>query len=141
MKARSVTDGLSNTLLIGERPPSNELTYGQIWAGAGDGGGGQDGPAFGAASNVLGVFERAFHPTATPDFFRPGVLNDPGSLHRYHFWSLHSGGAIWALADGSVQYLSYAAGGPQNTSGQPYTPTIIETLSTRASAEVTTREN
>lgn len=91
-----VVDGTSNTLFVGERPPSSDLYYGWIWAGSGDS------PYFGATDVVLGVFERAGDPSATPDFFRPGAVQDPGSTHRYHFWSLHPGGANWLLVDGSV---------------------------------------
>ena len=125
-----VVDGTSNTLLVGERPPSSDLYYGWIWAGSGDS------PYFGATDVVLGVFERAGDPSATPDFFRPGAVQDPGSTHRYHFWSLHPGGANWLLADGSVRFLSYSAGGPQNITGSPYTPTLIEAMATRDRGEV-----
>jgi prepilin-type N-terminal cleavage/methylation domain-containing protein/prepilin-type processing-associated H-X9-DG protein len=135
VRMTDVKDGLSNTLLVGERPPSNDLQYGWIWAGAGEY------PHFGAADVVLGVFERARMPTAMPDFYRPGKIDDPGSLHRYHFWSLHPGGANWLFSDGSVRFLSYWAGGPQNLSGQPYSPTIIESMATRAQAEVIPSEN
>jgi len=135
VRISDVLDGLSNTLLVGERPPSSDLQYGWIWAGAGDY------PRFGAGDVVLGVFERALTPTAMPDFYRPGKIDDPGSLHRYHFWSLHPGGANWLFTDGSVRFLSYWAGGPQDLSGQPYSPTIIESMATRAQAEVVSPED
>jgi prepilin-type processing-associated H-X9-DG protein len=104
VKITSITDGTSNTLLVGERPPSNNLLYGWMWAGSGDF------PYFGATDVVLGVRERAESPTAAPDFFRPGNLNDPQDLHRYHFWSLHPGGAMWLMADGSVRFITYSVG-------------------------------
>jgi len=130
VKISEITDGMSNTLLIGERPPSNNLLYGWQWAGAGDQ------PGFGTTDVVLGLLERPITPSAAPDFFRDGTLEDPQDLHRYHFWSLHPGGANWALADGSVRFLTYAAGGPQDTSGEPYAPTVLERLATRDGGEV-----
>ena len=134
VKMGMVVDGTSNTLFVGERPPSSDLYYGWIWAGSGDS------PYFGATDVVLGVFERAGAPNATPDFFRPGAVQDPGSTHRYHFWSLHPGGANWLLADGSVRFLSYSSGGPQNITGSAYTPTIIEAMATRDRGEVFSME-
>jgi prepilin-type N-terminal cleavage/methylation domain-containing protein/prepilin-type processing-associated H-X9-DG protein len=123
----AVTDGTSNTLLVGERPPSNNLLYGWVWAGAGEF------PHFGAADVVLGVHERPLSPGAAPDFFRPGQANDPSDLHRYHFWSFHPGGANWALVDGSVRYMSYHAAGPETL----ISPTnIVGQMSTRAGGEV-----
>jgi prepilin-type processing-associated H-X9-DG protein len=40
-------------------------------------------------------------------------------------WSFHTGGANFALADGSVRFFQYAAG-----------PTVIVAMSTRAGGEV-----
>lgn len=124
VKMGDVTDGTSNTLLIGERMTSSTLLYGWQWAGAGDA------PHFGATDVVLGVFERPLVPTATSDYFRLGKIIDPLDLHRYHFWSQHPGGANFALVDGSVRFISYNAAGPQNTS-----PGVVGAMATRAGEE------
>ncbi len=126
---KDIVDGTSNTIIVGERPPAENLLYGWQWAGAGDH------PHFGAADVVLGVHERAGSPGARPDFFRPGVAVDPQNLHRYHFWSFHPTGANWAFADGSVRFLTYAVDGPRNTSTGGG-PTILEALATRRGGEV-----
>lgn len=119
-----IVDGTSSTLVIGERPPTNEV-YGWLWAGAGDS------PHFGATDVVLGVLERPLSHTATPDFFRHGSIIDPMDSHRYHYWSLHPGGANWALADASIRFISYEAGGPENSTS----PTIVEAMATRDGGE------
>jgi prepilin-type N-terminal cleavage/methylation domain-containing protein len=128
VRMTSVTDGLSNTLLIGERPPSNNLLYGWQWAGAGDR------PSFGATDVVLGVHERFYEPDSPPDFFRPGKIQDPKDLHRYHFWSLHPGGGMWAFCDQSVRFFAYEAGGPQaELPGDNVS--AIEAMATRSSGD------
>jgi prepilin-type processing-associated H-X9-DG protein len=121
-----ITDGTSNTLLVGERPPADDLYFGWWVAGAGEY------PYFGAADVVLGVRERAYDPAFDPDFFRPGDLHDPNNLHRYHFWSLHPGGGQFALADGSVRYFRYEIAGHLAGPGV----TVFEALASRAGGEV-----
>ena len=41
-------------------------------------------------------------------FFSEGNLTN--YCHLAHFWSFHSGGGNWLLADGSVQFMTYDAG-------------------------------
>ena len=127
----SVTDGTSNTLLVGERPPSTDLYYGWMWAGSGDL------PFFGTADVALGSSEVTNgSPNGPRDFFRPGSLNDPGNLHRFHFWSLHPGGAFFLFGDGGVRFVTYAAGtqfvGTYNGSQL----TLLDALASRAGGEV-----
>jgi Protein of unknown function (DUF1559)/Prokaryotic N-terminal methylation motif len=101
-----VSDGLSYTLLVGERPPSADDEFGWWYAGWGQG-------KNGSAEMLLGVREvRTFLPYVTqcirgPYEFRPGRISDP--CDALHFWSVHPGGAHFLIADGSVQFLRYSA--------------------------------
>jgi prepilin-type processing-associated H-X9-DG protein len=114
-----VTDGTSNTLLIGERPPSSNFHYGWWYAGVG-----QD--HSGSADMVLAVRERVRNIFGgcggVPQTFRqPAGLTDWCGV--YHFWSLHAGGANFAFCDGSVRFLAYAA------------DAVLPALATRAGGE------
>jgi len=146
VKMATIYDGTSNTLLVGERPPANNLLYGWMWAGSGDS------PYFGTTDVVLGVREirpESSQPSAgtanqnpnsfTRDYYRPGDLNDPNNDHRWHYWSLHPGGGMWLFADGHVQFLSYSAGtqvvGTYTINSQPVSLTLLEVMASRARNE------
>lgn len=104
-----ITDGSSNTLAIGERPPSSDFNYGWWYTGAG-----QDGT--GNVDMVMGVEERVAGPAShfagrgCPDVSHFSDGNPDKFCDALHFWSLHpGGGAHFVLADGSVRFMSYSS--------------------------------
>jgi prepilin-type processing-associated H-X9-DG protein len=114
-----IRDGASNTLLVGERPPSADLTLGWWYAGWGQ-------AKDGSCEMLLGAREiltKKLVPPCPPDAnrFRPGTVS--GECDFLHYWSLHSGGAHFAFADGSVRFLRYEA------------DPILPALATRAGGE------
>ncbi|MFK7768732.1 MAG: DUF1559 domain-containing protein [Mariniblastus sp.] len=129
-----ITDGTSNTLMIGERTASANLLYGWQWAGAGEN-------SLGETDVILGVHERIAVPSGSDpngietDFYRPGRIDDPNNLHRFHYWSSHPGGGMWALADGSIQFYAFPVDRGNNGSNG-FDPTILEMLATRNGQEV-----
>jgi len=111
-----ISDGTSNTLMFGERPPMPQQGfYGQaykldyhshIWA------------------RVLSTADNPPYPSCNfPMVFQQGNIND--NCDANHMWSQHTGGANFALCDGSVRFIQYAAGG-----------TVIPVMATRARGEV-----
>jgi prepilin-type processing-associated H-X9-DG protein len=101
-----VSDGTSQTLLVGERPPASDFWYGWWYAGVGMG-------QSGSPDSVLGVREVRRGATYTrgcgdgPYGFTPTALADRCNV--FQFWSLHAGGAHFLLCDGSVRFLSHSA--------------------------------
>jgi prepilin-type processing-associated H-X9-DG protein len=122
IRLADITDGTSNTLMVGERPPPATLQAGQWYPHLQSGGG-----AFGALRGpdealAEGSVADLSDACAGPFRFGPGRLDNP--CDRYHFWSLHPGGAHFLMADGSVHFLSYDAGA------------VLPALATRAGGEV-----
>ena len=103
---RDVSDGMSNTLIVGERGIPQDLREGWLLCGAGVPVG--TGNLDAHLSVELGL--------------RPG--KDDGA-HNTHFWSHHAGGAHFLLGDGSVRFLS------ENLSQQ-----TLRRLATRAAGDV-----
>jgi prepilin-type processing-associated H-X9-DG protein len=132
IRMRDIRDGSSNTLLIGERPPSSDLLLGWCFAGAGYN---EDGLR--AGDTVLGTREYNYaksvpvwdpakgeHRISCPTTkinFQPGMVTEP--CDEVHFWSLHPSGANFALADGSVRLIAYSA------------DPLLPALATRAGSE------
>jgi prepilin-type N-terminal cleavage/methylation domain-containing protein/prepilin-type processing-associated H-X9-DG protein len=106
-----ITDGTSNTLLVGERPTSGKsMIWGWWFAGAGQ-------ARTGSLDVLLGVNEINLQNSNNPDYdtcppgpyqFTPGQLTNPCDV--FHYWSLHSGGANFLYADASVHFMSYTVG-------------------------------
>ena len=114
-----ITDGASQTLLIGERPPSPDNHFGWWYAGQGQ-------QFDGSADFLLAAHDtnRTFRaPTCPPGPypFRSGKADN--MCDTFHFWSPHPGGANFAFADGSVHFLRYSA------------DSILPALATRAGGE------
>jgi prepilin-type processing-associated H-X9-DG protein/prepilin-type N-terminal cleavage/methylation domain-containing protein len=101
----SVTDGLSNTLMVGERPPSADLIWGWWYFADFD-------TLLAADKNYciakyVEIDQRPPYLPCTNSKFSPDNVTNRCAVE--HFWSNHPGGANWLFADGSVRFLTYAA--------------------------------
>lgn len=121
VRLADISDGSSNTLLAGERPPSPDFQYGWWYAGSGQRGSG-------SGDMLLGVFERNALPVTRGSCAPGSYPYSGGDLQNqcdmFHFWSLHSGGANFVFADGSVRFLNYGGA------------SMMPALASRASGEV-----
>lgn len=133
IRIAEIKDGLANTLMVGERPPSSDLSLGWMFAGYGNTG-------VGDLAVTLGISERAAALVEPSSGEACGKLGDAdpqspmawkfeqGSLNHFcdamHFWSLHAGGGNFVLADGSVRFLSYGL-----------SPSLQRALATRAGGD------
>ena len=114
-----ISDGLSNTVMIGERPPFPRDDWGAY--------------AYEHLDSTLGIANTFFVYSTDdstgarcpvgPQYFQPGRQTNPCDMH--HFWSNHSGGGNWLLGDGSVRFMTYAAG-----------PVILVQMATKNGGEV-----
>jgi prepilin-type N-terminal cleavage/methylation domain-containing protein/prepilin-type processing-associated H-X9-DG protein len=136
VKMTDVTDGLSNTLMIGERPPmpASSPSWGYYFNGGADSclAAANSQPQTGAnvgrdwaytTSDPSGNNDPSFPACPNPAYYAPP--QSPQSVcDTNHFWSFHSGGANWCMGDGSVHFISYSGA------------LMILPLSTRGGGEV-----
>jgi prepilin-type processing-associated H-X9-DG protein len=88
-RLQQIVDGTSRTILVGERPADRDAYWGWWAAGRGV-------DDHGLGDYVLDVSE------GLPQ----GDLTS--RAHLLHYWSTHSGGAQFAMCDGSVRFISYS---------------------------------
>jgi hypothetical protein len=152
-----VTDGTSNTLMLGERPPSASLGVGVrdtappstssssesntlspvVRTGSPQVGVMQAGATvYGADALVfpkgLSVNTGATYNCPKPAIFGPGITTDNCATNSV--WSCHVNGGYFAMGDGSVRFITYDAGTSLVFSGG--TQSIMQALATRAGGEV-----
>jgi prepilin-type N-terminal cleavage/methylation domain-containing protein len=111
VRIADIRDGTSNTLMVGERPPSADYMMGWWYGGWGQL---QDG----SVDLVLGVAEKnVFSPywdaaeSCPPGPYQFAAGSISNNCDAFHFWSLHIGGANFLCADGSVHFIPYSASG------------------------------
>ncbi len=99
-----VSDGMSQTLMVGERPPPGSFQAGQWYSRISHG-------QFPGPNGFMMIPQSLLFPQdpcqPSGSGFGPGRINNP--CDRFHFWSLHPGGGNFLLADGSSRFCGYSA--------------------------------
>jgi len=118
-KLNTISDGTSNTVMVGERPPNSNLQFGWWFAAYGY-------DARGNADSVMTSNDVALAQYFINGYNSPPLSNTPcnGTAAQKtgmgpgdpemgcsagHYWSFHSGGTHFLMCDGSARFVRYAS--------------------------------